>query len=298
MIGRFWVDTSSRLGWGGESEVYALDAGRVLRVYWPGASAAYAERRRDFYVWLTEQGLPFELPLVLETGIAEDRIYEVERRMRGRVLSGVLPVLAGADRERALASYLRATEVIGGITLDDRRFGEMLVANEPLQRDTWSSFLCDRLMRSYEVGRPDLAEDVSGIEEILTRVLADLRALEPFSARRLVHGDYFPGNVYVDEDFEISGIGDFGYSTVVGDPLMDVAGAVAFLEVVNGYRPPDSIFLTRLARERHGDDVVRRLDLYRLYYSFFFSGCKADDRRTYNWGVGNLTSWWQSRAHK
>jgi aminoglycoside phosphotransferase (APT) family kinase protein len=122
---------------------------------------------------------------------------------------------------------------------------------------------------------------------------AELRALEGFQEKCLVHGDYFPGNVFVDDRLTICGVGDFGYTTVVGDSRMDLAGAVVYLEVVDGYRPDDTAFLTRLVEERYGRDMLRWIDFYRLYYSFYFSRCKVDDPRTYEWCIGNLRSWLQ-----
>jgi putative membrane protein len=211
--------------------------------------------------------------------------------MRGRVLSEVLPGLRGADRERALACYLGAAEAIGKIALPDLPFGELLAADRPLQSESWSEFLWARLARSVASSRSDLEADVPGVGEVLSRVRVELAGLSAYDDRRLVHGDYFPGNVFVDDSGEVTGVGDFGYSTVVGDPLLDVAGAIAFLEVVDGHEPDDSVHLTRLAQAKHGVDVVRRLGLYRLYYSFYFSGCKADDPPTYAWCVESLRDW-------
>lgn len=291
MFGRFGVTDADLLGRGGESEVFALDAARVLRVYKPGTRHDYLDRRRAFYAMLSRRRLPFELPTVLEIGTTGKRLYSVERRMPGRVFSDVLPTLRGADRERVLASYLRAAEQIGTVELPDQPFGEILAAGEPLQRDSWSEYLWDRLQQSYRLSRSDLLRDVPEIEGILAHVRSELRDLERFRERRLVHGDYFPGNVYVSESFEVSGVGDFGYSTVVGDPRMDLAGAVIFLEVVDGYRREDTAYLRRLLEEQRGCDPTRWVALYRLYYSTYFSTCRLDDPPTYAWCVRSLRTW-------
>jgi putative membrane protein len=290
MVDGFNVTAADLLGRGGESEVYALGEGRVLRIYKPGAPAAYLERRNAFYALLHERRPPFEAPHVVATGVAGGRSYTVERRMTGRDFAGVLPGLSGAGRERALASYLDVAGQIGTITFPDRPFGEILAPGEPLQRYTWPLFLWDRLQQTLSASRPDLEQDVPRLDALLAHVRAELRALEGFEEKRLVHGDYFPGNVYIDDDLRVCGVGDFGYTTVVGDPRMDLAGAVAFLEVVDGYRPQDTAFLMRLLTERHGPGITRWMDLYRLYYSLYFSGCKLDDPRTYAWCVRNLAA--------
>ena len=291
ILARFGVEPTDLLGKGGESAVYALDASLVLRVYWPGARADYVERRREFYAWLDEQRLPFKLPTVLEIGAVDGRVYTVERRMPGRAFADLLPGLRGPERERGLSSYLRAAEWIGTVELRDHPFGEILVASEPLRRDSWSEYLWDRLQQSYRLSQVDLRRDVPAIDAVLAHVRSESQVLARFTERRLVHGDYFPGNVYVDEGLEVRGIGDFGYSTLVGDPRMDLAGAVAFLEVVDGFQPEDAAYLRRLLGDRHGSDLARWLDLYRLYYSLYFSTCRVDDPRTYDWCVRNLRAW-------
>ncbi len=255
----------------------------------------YVERRRAFYVLLREQRPRFELPLVLESGMAGGRCYTVERRMCGRAFAAALPALEGAGRKRALASYLDVAGQIGAIRFPDRPFGELLTAGAPLQRDSWPHFLWDRLQQTYRVSRADVEQDVPRVDAVLAHVRAELRALEGFQEKRLVHGDYFPGNVYVDDELTICGVGDFGYTTVVGDARMDLAGAVAYLEVVDGYHPDDTTFLMRSVAERHGAGMVRWIDFYRLYYSFYFSTCKTDDPRTYGWCIRNLRSW--ARTH-
>lgn len=283
----FRVSDGDLLGRGGESEVYALDDARVLRVYKAGAPTGYIERRATFYQGLAARHPGFELPEVLERGLVGGRIYTVERRMRGRAFADALPALRGAERERALASYLETAARIGAVDLPGQPFGELL-AEDPVRRDTWPAFLWDRLQQTLAVSLPDLREDVPGIDALLAQLRADLRALEGFAAPRLVHGDYFPGNCFIDETLAVSGVGDFGYTTVAGDPLLDTAGAIFYLEVSDGYRPEDTPLLLRLAAERHGREALRQVEIYRRYCALYFSHCKRDDPRTYVWSVRHL----------
>ena len=52
---------------------------------------------------------------------------------------------------------------------------------------------------------------------------------------RLVHGDFCPPNCYVtvlpDGRPVVTGVGDFSPHTLNADPMMDVAGAIMFLEL-------------------------------------------------------------------
>src|SRR4051794_21887492 len=118
------IITPQLLGKGGESEVYTVDDARVLRIYYRGTKRRYIEQRMGFYALLHEHHPSFELPFVLEIGTAVGRFYTVEHRMFGRAFAGVLPALAGDDRRRALASYLRVAGQIGSIRFPERPFGE------------------------------------------------------------------------------------------------------------------------------------------------------------------------------
>ena len=286
----FGLNAADLLGQGGESRVYALDQARVLRLYAPDASLAYIQARQDFYAWLAEQRPPFVTPHVLEHGVIEQRPYAIERRMSGQDLERLLPQLTGDERARALASYLDVALWIGTIKLPDRPFGEILFPDGPIQRDTWSQFLWDRAQQTLAISRGELVQDVPQLDQLLALFRQRLRALEPMSTKRLVHGDYFPGNVFVDDTCTVYGVGDFGYSTVVGDPRMDVAAAIVFIEAMAGYQAADTQLLLRELSVRAPAISTDVLDLYRLYYSFYFSHCKADDPRTYWACVRSLRS--------
>ena len=298
LFSRFGIGPAALLGSGGESEVYGLDQARVLRLYKPGVALAYIARRHGFYAWLHQQRPPFEVPRVLEQGTLDGCIYTVERRMGGRAFAAVLPGLRGADRQCALTSYLDVAAQIGTLSFPDRRFGELLAGAEQLQRDSWPQFVWDRLQQTYRASRRDVEADVPGVDAVLAHVAAELQSLEGFRQKSLVHGDYFPGNVYIDDQLSICGVGDFGYTTVVGDPRLDLAGAVAYLEVADGYLPEDTAFLMKCVEQRYGRAMRRWLALYRLYGSFYFSTCKTDDPPTYAWCIGNLRSWLQATERR
>ena len=210
--------------------------------------------------------------------------------MSGQDLAQALPQLSGDDRARALTSYLDVATQIGTIQPSNQRFGEILFPDGPIQRDTWSQFLWDRARQTLAISRGDLLQDVPQLDRLLADFYTRLTALEPMTTKALVHGDYFPGNVFIDDTCTVYGVGDFGYSTVVGDARMDVAAAIIFIEAMEGYQAADTQLLLRelSTRAPHiGPDI---LDLYRLYYSFYFSHCKEGDPRTYWACVRSLRS--------
>jgi aminoglycoside phosphotransferase (APT) family kinase protein len=289
ILRQFGISAAALLGKGSESHVYALDQTRVVRIYPPGASLAYIDARRHFYTLLAARQPPFVIPRVLEHGVLDAHPYTIEQRMHGHDLASVLPQLTGQNRARALTSYLDLATRIGTIQFPDAPFGEMILPGA-LQRATWPGFLWDRVQQTLHTSYPELAQDVPQLGRILAAFHKQLANMITLSTKCLVHGDYFAGNVFIDDTLTVYGIGDFGYSTLVGDPRMDIAGAIVFLEVVEGYQATDTELL--LDHVQRGDSRVSAdiIDLYRLYYSLYFSHCKHDDPKTYAWCVQNLHS--------
>jgi aminoglycoside phosphotransferase (APT) family kinase protein len=164
----------------------------------------------------------------------------------------------------------------------------MLVPGGALQRDTWPQFIWDRVEQTLSTSRGDLAQDVPQLDRLLSAFHARVVQLLSIDTKALVHGDYFPGNVFIDHTLTVYGVGDFGYSTLVGDPQMDVAGAVIFLEVVGGYQAADTHLLLQYLQAQAGAISPEILDLYRLYYSLYFSFCKDSDPPLYDWCIRNL----------
>ena len=296
ILNRFQIFGSDLLGVGGESRVYALGKDQVLRIYHRSESRdsdsngpwRYIEKRRAFYEELGKYDLPFALPEVLSVNSWVGHIYTVEKRMPGQDFAKVLPTLRGADRAKALTSYLDAAALLGTVRFPERPFGELLVTDQPVQRARWSDYLYARLQNNLAGGRADLEQDVPDFDAVLAAILARLPHFDAYQEKCLVHGDFYPSNVFINDELQICGIGDFGYTTVAGDPRMDLAGAAMLLEVMPEHCPDDSAFLQRQLTERWGDSILEVVDFYRLYYSIFFSGCKADDPATYWWCVGNL----------
>ena len=286
----FQITAEARLGHGSESEVYAIDERHVLRLYFGdyGGNPSYLAQRQAFYDWLQHMDLPFETPHILEVGQRDGRYYSIERRMKGRDFGPVLPTLQGEARARALASYLDVAAQIGAVQLPDRPYGEIMAEDVLIQGETWGDYLRARMAHWLAVSRSDLEADVPNLPAVLDAIYSRLEQVAGWPEKRLVHGDYFPANVFIDDDLTICGVGDFGYSTVVGDPRMDLAGAVIFLDVMADYRPEDTAFLLGYLARRWGDEYLGIVEVYRQYYSVFFSHCKHDDPVTYWWCVKNL----------
>lgn len=288
------VRPENLLGRGSESSVYALGAAHVVRVYRPGVDPAYLAARQTFYAWLHRQGLPFATPQVLDTGWMDGQQYSVEARMPGQEMAQVLPTLRGPARAQALRSFAVAAAQLGTVYMPaETPYGE-LVAVDPVRRADWREFLIARIHRALQVSGEALARDVPDLPACIAAFEQDARALPPALPKRLVHGDYFPANVFIGDDLTITGVGDFSYATVAGDPRIDLMGALCFIELAPGYEPADSDLLREAITPLHGadgdDEFFAAIAFYRRYAAFVFSPSLDDDPDTYAWCVATLAA--------
>lgn len=268
--------------------MYALGDDRVLRITHRSTSD-HIKELRDFYAQLATPRTAFALPEIIEQGELEGVHFTVERRIPGSSLGDLLATLEGDDRRRALTSYLDVAEQVQTLSVPaEPAYGEVMGA-DPVRRDRWDQFLRVRVRRAIAQSRRDLAGAGVDVDDALRFLFAEIdRLLDPLPARRLVHGDYFPGNVIVGDDLRVTGVIDFSWITMVGDATMDFCGAVIFIDVVRGYRPDDVRFVEQLASDRRGPEIRDLIRLYRLYYGFFFSPYRKDDERLFQWCVVNI----------
>jgi putative membrane protein len=87
----------------------------------------------------------------------------------------------------------------------------------------------------------------------------------------------------------VTGIGDFSPHTVHGDFMIDVTGAVAFVEL-EPYADAagDALWLEGQAVERFGPETAHWIDGYRRFYGFYFSDAGDFDPALYGWCLRQL----------
>ncbi len=265
VLAHFGLTQADRLGSGWESHIFGLDQTRILRIPnpEPGAEARVRERAA-FSAGLPR--MPFAVPRVQDIRYVEGTLVTIEDRIAGRAMSEMLPGLDGTRRRTALAAYLAVAEAMAAVRVEGD-YGDLLVA-EPVRRAHWGEYLAVRLQgfAADEV----LARDVPGLDAIVAGLTARLLAL-PDPVKCIVHGDIWPPNVMMDDDLRVTGLIDFSFTTRVGDTLMDLAGAVYFLQIDNPRGAEDAGYLMELIEARHGAAVRDLFDPYAVWFAFSFA---------------------------
>ncbi len=285
VLDRFRITPDALLGGGSESRVFALDDDRVLRLQTPAAGPDVTAQRRALTDLWAGVDLGYAVPQVLDAGEFAGRRYTIERRIEGEELSSYLA--SGPDptaRRVTLERYLTAAMDLQRLPVPVAGFAQFIGPEAPRQFGSLSDLLAAQLHRTVGPVRPKLEADLPDLTERWQQLFTDLARRQGWPA--LVHGDYFPGNVLVrredDGSATITGVVDFSPHTLAADPLMDVAGAIAFLGLDGS--PGDEEWLTDLAVSRLGDEARHWIEVYRRYYGFYF----ADDPAIYSWCVEQL----------
>jgi putative membrane protein len=224
-------------------------------------------------------------------GEHNDRIYTVDRRFSGRNFSTWLQYADMAQRRPALISFLDATEQLQRLPSPAPGFAHLIGDSAPQQFSTLAELLATMLQGPLKTSRARLEHDVPRVSEVWQRLHADLAQRDVAPA--LVHGDICPPNAYISQGPSgpvVTGIGDFSPHTLSADPLMDVAGALIFLELEPyADAAADAAWLEAVAVERHGRDIIRWIDVYRRYYGFYFSNTFAFEPAVYAWCIRQLS---------
>lgn len=278
VLEKFSIGDELLLGAGAESRVYALSNDLVLRVY-RGAAGRTIRERKALLTALPRDAVSFALPEIVGEGSAGGTAYTVERRLPGRSLDAALADLRDDARANAWRNYLDAASAIARLTIEGDEFGETTGwGGTPLRERTWTGYLLASIDRSLRERGDILSRDVPGLETVLDRVRQRVVRLGEPAERKLVHGDFYPQNVMVDDGGRVTAVIDFGGNTLLGDQRMDLASAAIFAAIpeVPEADETDAAFVMKEACRRYGAGFPDVVEAYRGYYAIHFAGGSQD----------------------
>lgn len=288
ILRQFGLDQRALIAEGGESLVYALGPERILRVPRDPKARRPDRRRQQAFLDRLTGRLPFATPDILEIG--PDDAWTVERWLPGRVLSDFLKTADHTRRDLALRHYVSALESIATISMPESPYGHVLAA-EPVIASDWRTFLHETLSGFVSRNRVTIAKEV-GDPYALFDTVADMIAFMPADPdKTLVHGDFFPGNVLINDRLEVSAVLDFGTYTVVGDQTLDLAVACLTLEQIEECTTEEARFVRSLMVERHGEGILPAFAFYRAYLAFSMADpalAEPPYPRLFGWAIAML----------
>ena len=282
------IEYSAPLGRGMTSALFDIGGGRVLKIHNGPQEEGYLLSLQQLSQQLQRHAFPFAVPLIYEYGAVADVHYHIERRLPGQDLAQVFPSLTTRERQRSLSSFLDALPALHAIQWPRHPFGEPLNGAEQIIAETWPGYLRARIEATLAHSYSDLLTDLPDADRVVDRFKRELNSLPALPPKQLVHGDFFLGNVLSDERGILTAVVDFSPLTLIGDPLMDLAGAYYFCRIYDFVTESDYRYLRREIDHRYGPNCWQRIDLYYTFYSLRFSDCKISDNHTYHWCLRHL----------
>lgn len=281
----FGVTDADLIGAGWESTIYALGTTQILRIPRPEI-VSEGKLRAQAKLIARLPPLPFAVPRIREISRIDGQLYVIEDRIEGHSMAALLRSLSGERRAAAFQAYLAATEAMSAVAAPAEAYGDLL-SDTPRRSEKWSDYLTGRVR---EAAKDEvLAAAVPGLAGIVRRYIARLDAL-PDPPKCLVHGDIYPANVMMNDDLQVTGLIDFGFTTRIGDHVMDLAGACYYLTAYDLSAQADLDCLRQLILERHGAEVIDRIDLYAVWFAFDFA-YNHDAVDVFAWCTNLIRGW-------
>ena len=218
----------------------------------------------------------------------------IERRMPGTRLSTVLRTMKSEPLDVIMQRYLHAALAISNLEAPAGFDRYKLLDPEglsPRNDGDWHAFLWRYVTHKLVELAPYLSRDVGQFSAKMQQLHAILQ--RPYLGEyRLIHGDFFPGNLLVDDNGHITALLDFGLFTLYGDYLFDIATGWVFLDMYDELKANLRGRCLEVILDRLGEPIRGRLYRYVLIYSILsanaYSPTCTDGH--YHWCVANLNT--------
>ena len=289
---KYALHPADLLGKGMEAEAYAYQ-GKVLKLYTNDVTLQHLQTLQDFYAGLGTGSLSYQLPYIHKVWPEDGVVLSLEKRLEGSPLSSELPGLSENELDAVFQRYVEAILELQTVHIPSFERYKLYDSENLSLRDKgdFHRFLLRYLDHCLKSCKPYLQRDVTD----LPGKLEHLRSLlaQPYTGQHaLVHGDFFPANLLVDNHNRITALIDFGWMTHYGDPLYDLATGWVFFDMYDELGRNVLERLGQVMRWVVGQGVEGALYCYILLYSVFTATAYAYEGGDghYWWCVSNLNN--------
>jgi hypothetical protein len=302
ILKKYHLSPDALLSSGMEAEVYAYGPDSVLKIYPGTVDLGDLRILRDFYGSLDRQLVPYALPRIHKVVQEDGTLISIEQKLIGAPLSTVLPSLKDGQLDAMMQRYLNAALALSRIQAPPTFERYKLFDPEGISNRTngdWHRFLNRFLTHKLTEVSRFLSRDVPQFEAKVQRLCVVLD--QPYRGDyQLIHGDYFPGNLLINDEHHITALLDFGLLTMYGDYLFDIATGWVFFDMYDELEVQARDRYLAVTLERLGEQVRGRLYRYVLIYSILSANTYSPNCGDghYQWCVTNLRNqhYWDEMA--
>lgn len=292
ILKKYEVSKFEYINKGIESEVFAVNDEQVLKIYKSKSHARSLSILKEFYASINRSLLPFEIPVIHTVSVEGNYCVTLEKRLPGTPMARILPSLLPDEIDEMLESYLNAQLCLQRIKMPDTTLRYRLFDEENLSdrfAGDWNHFICRILASRVKKIESLLEHKVEKLQlkiDLLTSVFRKPYTGEYF----LIHGDYFPGNILINDFRHITAILDFGIFTMYGDPLYDIATGWVFFDMFDELKANIRKRYYSLLLKKMGKHIQEQINTYVLLYSILSCDIYPQDLKGdhFNWCVNNL----------
>lgn len=284
------------LGKGMQSVVFELNDGQVLKVYGKDIGIKNIRLLKDFYASLNTNKVNFSTPSITDIKEVGDKLLVIERRLAGHCPNTeYLKGLNSSVLEKFFSAYLEALFSIQRIETSFLNIAEPLDLTgdffRPQSYRNWNDLIVVNLKDKYEKTHDIFDKKVKNSAWLVDRLSVKVKSYV-IEQNHLIHGDFFPANVMIDDNMNITAVLDFGILTTIGDPLFDIALGATFSDMYDQI-PQLKIrkFVWSLIKQRVSEEEYIRMQIYVLIYSFISANMYKKNDPTdghFSWCISNL----------
>ncbi len=278
----------SKISSGMEGSVYMLVPNKLIAKVWTNKCIEDLIHLKLFFDENFSSIKAVKTPVIHEIQCINGTLISLENYIEGTSLEDLLIISDFDTYKLAQSTIINALYVLSEITIDKnsicfRVFDETTSfwKTHTTWKDAMMDLVCTRVLRFKHL----LCHNVVELEELLLKVACFLQSRNT-ATMGLIHGDLCPCNIMVDNNFNLTGILDFGFLTLYGDLAFDVAICAATFNMYGNNADEIENIMTFNLCDYFGYDI-NVINRYKVIYALLSSNAYSLDKEDghYQWCI-------------